>query len=279
MARKPRIEYPGGIYHVIQRANNREFFFEDNAMKELLLDLITDYREKLGFELFGYVIMSNHYHLIIRQTEISLHKVMHHILSVFSRRYNLVNHRSGHVFESRYKAIPVMDDKYILSLLRYIHKNPVEANICAKVSDYAWSSDHIYRKNEKENGLVDINYILDLISEDRGMSLKSYSEFMDDNVKEDIAAFEAVDFIGEKELQILDDYLKIERKSLDQILLKTVQDIELFEEIKSGSRRRHLTEYKKEFISVAIREGYSTEKIGDFISVSRSAVSRMMYRN
>ena len=80
MARKPRIEYPGGIYHVIQRANNREFFFEDNAMKELLLDLITDYRKKLGFELFGYVIMSNHYHLIVRQTEISLHKVMHRIL-------------------------------------------------------------------------------------------------------------------------------------------------------------------------------------------------------
>ncbi|NLC27016.1 MAG: transposase, partial [Fastidiosipila sp.] len=64
MGRKPRLEYPGGIYHVIQRGNNREFLFEDNACKEMLLDLLTSYRERLGFDLFGYVIMGNHYHLI-----------------------------------------------------------------------------------------------------------------------------------------------------------------------------------------------------------------------
>lgn len=132
MARKPRLEYPGGIYHVIQRGNNREFIFQDNAYKELLLELLEHYQSRFEFDLFGYVIMGNHYHLIIRQSQISLQNIMHRTLSLFARQYNRLNHRSGHVFEGRYKAIPVMDDKYLLSLLRYLHQNPVAANICKK---------------------------------------------------------------------------------------------------------------------------------------------------
>ena len=278
MGRKPRIEYPGGIYHVIQRGNNREFLFDDNACKEMLLDLLTSYREKLGFDLFGYVIMGNHYHLIIRQTETSLQTIMHRVLSVFGRRYNILNSRSGHVFEYRYKAIPVMDDKYLMSLLRYIHQNPVAANMCARVSDYAWSSDRLYRQNERENELVDINYILDIIAKNRLAALKIYLDFMDENVKEDIAAFEEVDFIGERELLLIDDYVKAERKPLNDLLRAVALEDGLYREIKAGSRRRHLTPYKKEFIKAAYSCGYTMAEIGKCIAISDVAVFYLMHK-
>jgi REP element-mobilizing transposase RayT len=277
MGRKPRIEYPGGIYHVIQRGNNREFLFDDNSGKEMLLDLLADYREKLGFDLFGYVIMGNHYHLIIRQTEASLQTIMHRVLSLFGRRYNILNSRSGHVFEYRYKAIPVMDDKYLMSLLRYIHRNPVAANICARVSDYAWSSDRIYRQNEQENGLVDINYILDIISRNRPAALKSYIDFMDDKSKDDIAAFEEVDFIGEKDLLLIDDYVKAERMPLNDLLRAVTREDRLYQQIKSGSRRRQLTPYKKNFIHAAYSCGYTMEEIGKCMSISDVAVFYLMH--
>ena len=277
MARKPRLEYPGGIYHVIQRGNNREFIFQDNAYKELLLELLEHYQSRFEFDLFGYVIMGNHYHLIIRQSQISLQNIMHRTLSVFARQYNRLNRRSGHVFEGRYKAIPVMDDKYLLSLLRYLHQNPVAANICKKTSDYAWSSDRLYRTNNKENSFVNIDYILDIISSNRPAALKIYVDFMDDKVKEAIAAFEEVDFIGEKELQILDAYLEAERQSLDEILWEKTQERRLFKEIKAASRKRHLTPYKKHFIRAASRAGYSMQEIGKHISISASAVFYLMY--
>ncbi len=277
MGRKPRIEYPGGIYHVIQRGNNREFLFDNNACKEMLLDLLTSYREKLGFDLFGYVIMGNHYHLIIRQTEASLQTIMHRVLSLFGRRYNILNSRSGHVFEYRYKAIPVMDDKYLMSLLRYVHRNPVAANMCAQVSDYAWSSDRLYRQNERDNELVDINYILDTIAKNRPAALKVYRDYMDDNVKEDIAAFEEVDYIGEKDLLLIDDYVKAERPPLNDLLRAATREDSLYQLIKAGSRKRRLTPYKKDFIKAAYKCGYTMEEIGKCMSISEVAVFYLMH--
>lgn len=139
MGRKSRFEYPGGIYHLIQRGNNREFIFEQKEDKEYLLELIKEYRETMGFKLYGYVIMGNHYHLIIRISETPLKDIMHRINNIFSRHYNRKNKRTGHVFENRYKGILVIDDRYLLSLLRYVHQNPVSANICKNIKDYHWS--------------------------------------------------------------------------------------------------------------------------------------------
>jgi len=72
VGRKPRFEYPGGVYHLIQRGNNREYIFEKTEDKEFLLDLIKECKEIKGFELFGYVIMGNHYHCIC-QSKIPLY--------------------------------------------------------------------------------------------------------------------------------------------------------------------------------------------------------------
>lgn len=217
MGRKPRFEYPGGVYHLIQRGNNREFIFKEKEDKEYLLDLTKEYRETMEFELYGYVIMGNHYHLVIRISETPLRSIMHRINNKFSRHYNRKNKRSGHVFENRYKGILVIDDRYLLSLLRYVHQNPVNAKICNNISDYIWSSDSCYRLNNAA-GMVDIDFILNMLSEDRTKAIMAYKDFMDENKKEDIDAFEQVDIIGKVNTVVLDEYLRKDKKTLDQIL-------------------------------------------------------------
>ncbi len=79
MGRKPRFEYPGGIYHLIQRGNNREYIFEKTEDKQFLLELIQEYKEIMGFELFGHIVMDNHYHLVVRISKTPLKDIMHRI--------------------------------------------------------------------------------------------------------------------------------------------------------------------------------------------------------
>ncbi|MDD2447949.1 MAG: transposase [Tissierellia bacterium] len=275
MGRKPRLEYPGGVYHIIQRGNNREYIFGNDHDKRFIIDLIKEYRDKLKFDLYGYVIMSNHYHLILKLSDVPLQDIMHRINNKYSRNFNKTYNRTGHVFENRYKGILVIDDKYLLSLLRYVHQNPVLARMCKWVSDYPWSSDRLYRLNNKSNGIVNIDFILDIFTKDRVDAIKSYIDFMDENKKEDIGVFEDADVIGAVNTRVIDEYIKSDTKSLDKILKDVTEDETLYNNIKEGSRKRNLSRYKKEFIDIAIKSGYTMEEIGKSISISATAIFKI----
>lgn len=275
MGRKPRLEYPGGVYHIIQRGNNREYIFGNDHDKRFIIDLIKEYRDKFKFDLYGYVIMSNHYHLILKLSDVPLQDIMHRINNKYSRNFNKTYNRTGHVFENRYKGILVIDDKYLLSLLRYVHQNPVLARMCKWVSDYPWSSDRLYRLNNKSNGIVNIDFILDIFTKDRVDAIKSYIDFMDENKKEDIGVFEDADVIGAVNTRVIDEYIKSDTKSLDKILKDVTEDETLYNNIKEGSRKRNLSRYKKEFIDIATKSGYTMEEIGKSISISATAIFKI----
>lgn len=274
MGRKPRLEYPGGVYHIIHRGNNKRFIFMHDEEKELLINLIKEYQEKFRFQLLGYVIMSNHYHLIIKLGDVPLKDIMQRINNKFSRSFNVKYKGTGHVFENRFKGILVIDDRYLLSLLRYVHQNPVNAKICDKTRDYPWSSDKLYRTNTR-SGIVNIDFILNIFSEDRIKALKAYIDFMDENKKEDIDVFESVDIIGKVNTTAIDEYIKVDKKSLDQILEEITEDKNIYNELKHGSRKRYLTKYKKDFIDAALKVGYTMKQIGESLSISDVAVYKL----
>lgn len=282
MARKPRIEYNGAIYHVIQRGNNREYIFKGESYKSYLLEITREFKEMLDFKLYGYVIMDNHYHMIIKTLDTPISNIMHRINNRYSKYFNDVEKRTGHVFEGRYKGILVKDDKYLLSLLRYVHQNPVKARICLTIKDYKWSSDSFYREN-KSGDLVDIDFILNIFSQDRSKAIEEYSKFMNDEKLEKSSEFEDVLFIGEDEEDIdnkLNKELKLtnRKKLLDKMLYEVAQESHIYEAIKSGSRKRNLTKYKKEYIEKAIASNYTMKEIGEKMSVSEVAVFNMHNR-
>ncbi|NLB33912.1 MAG: transposase, partial [Tissierellia bacterium] len=120
---------------------NKEYIFKNNTYKIYFLSKMKDFKGLMDFDVYGYVIMDNYYHLVIRSNEVSISNIMQRINIDFSKYFNISNNRSDHVFQDRYKGILVKDDKYLLSLLRYVHQNPVKANMCKCVSNYYLSSD------------------------------------------------------------------------------------------------------------------------------------------
>lgn len=144
MARPLRIEYEGALYHVTARGNERRKTFFTRRDYEKFLEYMDEARGKFGIILHGYVLMTNHYHLIVETPERNLSRVMHHINSSYTTYVNVKKKRSGHLFQGRFKSIVVDRDSYLLELSRYLHLNPVRARMVERPEEYPYSSYRTY---------------------------------------------------------------------------------------------------------------------------------------
>ena len=224
----------------------------------------------MDFEIYGYVLMDNHYHIVIRCRETIISNIMHRVNNDYGKYYNISYKRTGHVFQDRYKGLLVKDDKNLLSLLRYVHQNPVKANMCRKVTDYFWSSDSSYRKN-LTGKLVDIDFVLNIFSLDRAEAINEYIKFMDSSKLEESKYFEEINIIGENTTS--GRQTDASRPTLDEILRGIANNEEdIVSSIKSGSRKRSLSGYKKLFVMKSLSENYTLKEIGNNIGISESAV-------
>ena len=145
MARPPRLEFPGAVYHVTARGNERRAVFRDDKDREEYLVRVIRYRERFSFQLLAYCLMTNHVHLALRTGPVPLSRIMAGLHSTYTQWFNARHGRVGHLFQGRYKAFLVQEDRYLVALVRYIHRNPVEARLVARASEYPWSSDRFLR--------------------------------------------------------------------------------------------------------------------------------------
>ncbi len=272
--RPNRIEYPGAIYHVMQRGNNRENIFQGDNDKNFFLIQLGESKLKFGFQLYGYALLDNHYHLLLQMNDIPLSKIMQRQNSLYSRYYNQVHDRSGHLFGLRYKAALVQDESYLFAVLRYIHWNPVKAGLSDKVVGYRWSSDAHYRYNHSD--LVDVGFVYDSISSDRQFAINEYLRLIQDG---EVKSYENVHAIGDgaflQSVKQAGGVVGGDKVSLDDLLLKVAGSSETYNEIKRGSRRRELVSLKNDYISKAHGEGYSYKEIAESINISKAAVSKL----
>lgn len=273
MGRVPRYEEEGGVYHVIQRGNNREHVFGDDKDKDYLTGQLSLLCMSSVCQVYGFVIMGNHYHLILKTSTEPLQSIMHRLNLLYSKYYNRKYERSGHVFQGPYKAYLVRDESYILALVRYIHQNPVRAGICRKVEEYRWSSDIFYRENK--NDWVETSLVPDILSDNRVNGLKKYAELMSEMECEDFKKPDAICYLENKTAE---SAIKKEksRKSLDDILLSTGANEQDFNLIKNGSRQRYLTGYKLAYAEEALKFNYTMKAIGNNIKVSDVAIIDML---
>lgn len=144
MTRPLRIEFEGAFYHVTSRGNERKKIFFTPRDYDKFKEYVAEAERKFGFILHGYVLMTNHYHLLIETPDKNLQKIMQYINSCYSTYTNVKRGRSGHLFQGRYKAIIVDKDSYLAELSKYIHLNPVRAKIVERPEDYWHSSYRAY---------------------------------------------------------------------------------------------------------------------------------------
>ena len=152
MARPLRIEYPGAVYHVICRGNNRQAIFRDDLDRKGYLEKLSLYCQDKQVDLLSYCLLSNHVHLLLETPRGNLSKLMQAFQTSYTVYFNKRHGRSGHVFEQRYKALLVDKDNYLLQVSRYIHLNPVGARIVDRAQDYRWSSYGSYVKGKGLSG-------------------------------------------------------------------------------------------------------------------------------
>jgi REP element-mobilizing transposase RayT len=201
MARPLRIEYEGAFYHVTSRGNERKRIFAAKSDHRQFKKYLKEAQKKYGYHLHGYVLMSNHYHLIIETPEGNLSKVMQYINGSYTNFFNLRTRRSGHLFQGRYKAILVDVDNYLLQLSRYIHLNPIRAGIADRPEDYPHSSykSFISKKGEE---IVRRDLIWGLISKDKRYGPRRYRSFvqrgLDGNLENPLVGVYAGSVLGGK---------------------------------------------------------------------------------
>ena len=193
MARPLRIQYPNAVYHVTSRGNERKDIFKDDRDREHFLEILFQSLHTYSVILYSYVLMNNHFHLLVETPLGNLGAFMRHFNITYTSYFNRRHRRTGHLYQGRYKSIIVDKDAYLSVLSRYIHLNPIrtkktktlqEEQKMGYLSDYRWSSLPGYiDSNRKQKG---INYetVLGEYGRDNDRGRKAYRV----RIKEDISS-------------------------------------------------------------------------------------------
>lgn len=148
MSRPLRIEYPGAWYHIMNRGAAKQLIFHNTNHYKIFTQLLNELHKRFQVRIHAYCLMPNHYHILLQTPLPNLSCAMRHLDSLYTRRYNLSQKRDGPLLRGRFKSILVDNENYLLRLSRYIHLNPVTANIITHAEDYLWSSYRAYLNDE-----------------------------------------------------------------------------------------------------------------------------------
>jgi len=177
MARKPRVHFPGALYHVISRGNqNQDIFLDDKDLKAFL-SYLSSYKIRFPFHLYAYSLMKNHFHLLLEVEGTPLSKLMQSLLFRYTRYFNKRYGKVGHLFQGRYKAILCDKDAYLLELVRYIHLNPIRAKVVADPEKYLWTSYLSYLGKVRDN-LIEEDFVLGQFGKKKSLARRRYRRFV-----------------------------------------------------------------------------------------------------
>ena len=172
----------GLVYHVINRGNNRQRVFSKPGDFEAFLKTLVELKERKPFELYGYCLLDNHFHLLIRPRGESISRIMQALLASHTQRFHKHHGSGGHVWQGRFKSPVIQDDEHLLTVLRYIEANPLRAGIVERAGDYPWSSYTVHGLG-LANGLVDSLVTFDELSPYPAVRLRKWAETVHEPIR------------------------------------------------------------------------------------------------
>lgn len=226
LPRDARCKSKSGIYHIMLRGINRQDIFEDEEDVERLIETIMKYKETSKFQIYAYCIMTNHIHMLFREMEESISNIIKRISSSYVFWYNKKYERCGHLFQDRFKSEAVESEEYFLTVIRYIHQNPVKAGIAKSAADYKWSS---FREYMEKESIIDMDFALGMFSSDRKKAKELFQSFnmqnnndmcMEYNMKSRVSDSEVKEYLKGLDISDPRELRQIEKNKRDEIVKK-----------------------------------------------------------
>ena len=296
MPKKPRILFPGALYHVYNRGNDRHPIFRDDEDRRKYIDYLARYAREMSVLLVGFCLMTNHFHLFIQTLLANLPRFMQRLQTAYAMWYNRKRGRTGHLCGSRYGASLVQEGSYALELSGYIHLNPVRAGLVDRPEEWPWSTYPHYT-GAGPIPFVDSAIILDQFGSDLLTQQKAYETFVLEGLKKGTAWTEppvkAGLFLGDDEFikQICEKYGSGDPRipKWRAIELPNVSTYDLLDLILKESStpfatlrksKRHADTYWRNMFIFLARElaGTSATELSGLLGLSISEISRLTYR-
>ena len=294
MARKPRVHYPGALYHVTLRGNAGQAIFFDSRDRTRFYLLLQEGIERFRHRIHAFCLMTNHVHLAIQVGDIPLCRIIQNLSFRYTKWINWRQNRSGHLFQGRYKAVLVDADVYLLELTRYIHLNPVRAGIVKEPEDYPWSGHRSYLGREEIPWLT-TDWVLSQFSKRESSARRTYGRFIEDGKKGGyqkqyhLGSGTDSRILGDDEFidQVLEKEEKKSRRrvSLDRIIREVCKSFCLKEgEFLVSSRDRTLSRARGMAAWLVMEYGIGTlgelsQRTGRDITTLSSAAKRLQIRS
>lgn len=176
IARKKSIS---GIHHIMVRGINQQAMFHYDVDREQFIDILRKTKNISEFQLYGYCLLDNQFHLLIKEGPEDLSKIMKRIGIAYVYWYNKKYERSGPLFQDRFKSQTIEDDEYLLRVLRYIQQKPLAEKFATDIKEYRWSSYAVYTgKMIADEDLVDRHIVLGMFEADAQAAINSYIAYM-----------------------------------------------------------------------------------------------------
>ena len=223
MPRKARERSETGIYHVMLKGIDKKDIFAGKQDYEKFLYYVNRAMEISKFEVYGYCLMPNHVHILLKEGTEKIGDAIRRIAVGYAQYFNIKYGRNGHLFQNRFRSEPVNDDVYFLIVLRYIHQNPIKANMVINMEEYEWSSYNEYIMKSKRE-ITNIKFAMELFS-----NIKNFKKFMMERNKDKCLEY--------------NERIRYTDKELEKMIMSII-DISKLKELDKETRDEVLREIK-----------------------------------
>jgi putative transposase len=284
MARRPRLFAPGILYHVIVRGNYRQKTFLNGRDYEAYLERLARYRKRFGVTVYAYCLMSNHVHLLLETGSEPLSKFMQGLQQSYTQYFNRKHRKVGHLFQGRYKAIVCEKDEYLLTLVRYIHQNPVRAKLVRSINEYRYSGHSAYAEG-RVSEVLEPGRVLEMIGGRAG-----YRRFVQEGLKEghraeyyrvDDQRFLGTAGFGEKlKRRAKEEEILPPKKQVSVVFRSAARGVGVAPEVLGGADRGWEVSRVRALVGYVLirRLGYKLKEVASCLGRDMATVSSMVSR-
>jgi len=279
MARPLRIEFPGAVYHITSRGNERKAIFKDDQDRKMFLDTLKDVTHRYNWFCHAYCLMENHYHLLIDTPDGNLSIGMRQLNGIYTQRFNKRHGRVGHLFQGRFKAVLVQKDSHLLEACRYVVLNPVRAERVERPEQWVWSSYGATAGRMKPHPCLVTDWILGQFGSERRGAEAGYRKFVRDGIRAESiwkgvrvqSVFGEGDFI-----ESLVDYVKGRKHIPDIVKSERFMNRPDLRDLFRAEVLRDKRKRNERMAKAVMEHGYTQREVADHLRMHFTSVSRIL---